>query len=59
MNATQTRVVRAVELIQTERDEILALLAAVAAADTGLDEDGDHVVHLPASVMAGIRNRLS
>lgn len=59
MNATQTRVVEAVELLKAERDELLELLAAVTAAEAGQDPTGSHIVHLPASVMAGIRARLS
>jgi hypothetical protein len=59
MNATQTRVVEAVEGLQAERAELLELLAAVTSADSGRDENGNHVVYLPASVMAGIRGRLS
>lgn len=60
MNTTQTTVIDAVETLQAERDDLRALLAAVAAADTGqLDGPHVHVIHLPGEVLAGIRARLS
>lgn len=59
MDAVQTSVVEGVIRLQADRDELLKLLAAVSTADSGPDEDGKHVTHVPADVMAAIHARLN
>jgi len=58
MTPEQTTVIEAVEKLQADRNELLVLLAAVAAAEAS-QLDGAHVIHLPGDVMARIRARLS
>lgn len=58
MNPIHSAVIDAVTDIQSERDELRALLAAVAEGYTQTSRDDVALVLIPAGVMAEIRLRV-